>query len=465
MSSNTPSTNTSKSLQTKIAIVGVAAQLPSGNVSPNDLNYQSFWDFLVNKGQAYQPLSPDIFNSSEVRALQDKLNLPAKGAFLKNHDGLDTVAFGIGAKDARVMPFTGRRLMELSFEALLDSGIDYRKKKVGCFMSGVSKFEVAGTVDTDGSFAAVPSAMCNRISYMLDITGPSIQLDTACSSSLTGIHLAILAIESGDCTAALVGGAQINRELAEWKNYSRGGVLSSDGITKPFDASADGFGRGEGAVVVLIKSLQNALRDNDHIYSVILGSAINSTGSQMPLNVPSAVAQKECIQQAYARAGRNETDVDFVELHITGTAVGDPIEANAAAEIFARSEYVDVGTVKGNIGHLEAAAFLVSLLKACLILEKKSIPPTVNLSVPSPAIEWEKHLLRVTTEPQPLQCRSDSGRSVISLSGAGIGGSTGHVVIESPPDNLKVVLDNSVTVTFWSAAYHPGPLPISVKHP
>ncbi|KAJ7782237.1 hypothetical protein DFH07DRAFT_789912 [Mycena maculata] len=441
---------TSVKTQEKIAIVGVAAQIPSGESAHNDLSYGTFWDFLMDKGQAYQPLDPDLFSSSEYGDLQRKMNLPTQGAFVKNHNGLDTSAFGISAKDARVMPFTTRRLMELSLEALADSGIDYRKKIVGCFMSGTSNFEVGGALSTDGSFAAVPSASANRISYVLDITGPSVQVDTACSSSLTGLHLAIRAIEGGDCTAALVGAAQINRELVEWKNDTLSCVLSPDGKIKPFDARADGFGRGEGAVVVVIKRLEDALRDNDQIYSVILGSAINSTGSRMPLSVPSAIAQKECIRTAYSRAGRAVTDVDFVELHITGTAIGDPIEANAAGEIFARSDEIDVGTVKGNVGHLEAAAFLVSLLKVCHILEKKVIPPTVNFSVPSPAIEWAKHRLQVATESQPLGCRSSSGRSIISLSGAGIGGSTGHVVVEASPtrDISGIQFPGGSTVTF-----------------
>ncbi|KAJ6492293.1 hypothetical protein C8R45DRAFT_1137473 [Mycena sanguinolenta] len=446
--------STAKS-QMKIAMVGVAAQLPSGDFSTNDLGYDTLWDFLAVKGQAYQPISADQFTSSEFKALQKDLKLPAKGAFLKNHDGMDSSAFGISIKDARVMPFAARRLMELSFEALADSGVNYRRQKVGCFLTGSGNFEVSGAVNTAGSFASVPSALANRISYMLDISGPSIHLDTACSSSLTGLHLAIQAIEAGDCHTALVGAAQINRELAAWKNYSLGGVLSLDGITKPFDAGADGFGRGEGAVVVVIKPLDDAVRDGDHIYSVILGSFINSTGSLMPPHVPSGVAQKECILGAYARAGKRSSDADFAELHITGTSVGDRIEATAAGELFAQN--LDVGSVKGNIGHLEAAAFLASLLKACLILENKSIPPTVNLSVPSPAIPWNQFQLGVPTELKPLGCRSDSGRSVISLSSAGIGGSTGHVVIESPPARNRhhALPHTSTSVTFLVGGLSP----------
>ncbi|KAJ7690500.1 acyl transferase domain-containing protein [Mycena rosella] len=395
--------------QAKIAIVGVAAQLPSGDYSLDDLDYRSYWDFLMGKRQAYEDIRPELFDSSQFSDQQTKLNLPSKGAFLKNPGSLDTIGLGISVKDARVMPFTGRRLMEKSVEALLDSGIDYRNQRVGCFMSGTSRFELEGPLRVDGSFAFVPSALANRISHLLDITGPSLLVDTACSSSLTALHLAILAIESGDCTAALVGAAQVNRELAEWKNYEE--LLAPDGKTKPFDAGANG-----------------------------------------------AVAQKDCIQRAYARARRNVVDVDYAELHITGTSVGDCIEANTAGEVFARDTDVAVGSVKGNIGHLESAAFLVSLLKACLILEHKIIPPSVNFAIPSPKIDWNSHRLLVVTEPTALECHSHSDRSIISLSGAGLGGSTGHVVVESPPargDALNPPCAHSTTVTFTVGGLSP----------
>ncbi|KAJ7779717.1 hypothetical protein B0H16DRAFT_1299877, partial [Mycena metata] len=442
--------------------VGVAAQLPSGNYSKDDLNYRSYWEFLLGKGQAYEDLKPELFESSHFVDQQSKFNLPAQGTFLKNPNSLDTVGLGISAKDARVMSFSARRLMEKSVEALLDSGINYRNQRVGCFMSGTSHFELEvnhlpnGPLSVDGSFASVPSAVANRISYLLDIRGPSLIVDTACSSSLTALHLAISAIESGDCTAALVGAAQINRELAEWRNYTE--LLAPDGKTKPFDAGANGFGRGEGVAVIVVKLLEDALRDNDHIYSVVLGSAINATGSLMPLNVPSAVAQKECIELAYARAGRNVVDVDYAELHMTGTSAGDHIEANAAGEIFARNTDIPVGSVKGNIGHLEAAAFLVSLLKACLILEHKIIPPNANFSTPSPKIDWHMHRILVVTEPMVLGCQTKTDRSVISLSGAGLGGATGHVVIESPPPREAIppssVAQSSI-VTFTVGALSP----------
>ncbi|KAJ6449449.1 hypothetical protein C8R45DRAFT_1084229 [Mycena sanguinolenta] len=400
----------------EIAIVGIAAQLPAGSSSTEDLDYASFWDFLVKGQKAYERLENIIPES--VRDLSgSQVKLPEQGAFLKNATSFDNIAFGISTRDARIMPNSARRLLDLSFQALLDSGVESRGQRIG--------------------FAWMSHSMANRISYALDLTGPSIHLDTACSSSLTALHLAISAIEQGDCSAALVGAAQINRDPFEWETYVQGGVLGPDGECKPLSDNADGFGRGEGAIVIVIKPLQAALRDNDHIYSVILGSAINATGSHMPLSVPNGVSQQRCIEHAYKKSGLSPRDADYIELHATGTAVGDPIEAKAHFSAFQNAEQsfppVRFGTVKGNIGHLEVAAFLGSLVKACLMFEHGRIPPTVNFSNPTRAIAWDKFRVVVPIEPTALGCRSSSGRAVISLSGSGLGGATGHVVLQAPP--------------------------------
>ncbi|KAJ7622564.1 hypothetical protein DFH06DRAFT_1482051 [Mycena polygramma] len=427
---------------TGIAIVGLAAQIPSGEFSQDDLDYHAFWQFLLAEGKAYEALAPVLFSSDQMGNNHELRDLPAQGAFLKNCRKFDYVSFGISQKDARIMPFAARRLTEIAFRALSDSGIDYRNQPIGCFTSGSSDSGFQDSMNADGSFAWVPSAMANRISYVLNLTGPSIQVDTACSSSLSALHLAIRAIESGDCSAAVVGAAQVNRHVDEWYNYAAGGVLSPEGTTKPFDESANGFGRGEGAIAIVIKPLEAALRDKDQIYSVISGSAINSTGSLMPLNVPSGVAQMNCIQTAYARAGRHLGECDYAELHITGTTAGDHIEANAAGKVFSRATELLVGSVKGNIVHLESAAFLASVLKCCHILQHRVIPPTVNFTHPSSSIEWQRHHLRVPTESTPLPCSSSLGHSIISISGAGIGGSTGHVLIETPPPNEPLPINN-----------------------
>ncbi|KAJ7824031.1 thiolase-like protein [Mycena leptocephala] len=239
-----------------------------------------------------------------------EVQVPTQGTFLKNATSFDDLAFGVSTRDARVTLYSARRLLDLAFQALQDSGIEPMAQTELC--------------DGDGSFSFAPSATANRISYALDLTGPSVYLDTACASSLTAFHLAIGAIEKGDCSAALVGAAQVNRDTYEWESDSQAGVLAADGMSRPMDAAAAGFGRGEGAVVVVLKPLKDAVKENDHIYSVVLGSAINATGGRMPLNVPNGVRQQECIQEAYRRSGVSPDDTDYVELHGTGTPTGDP---------------------------------------------------------------------------------------------------------------------------------------------
>ncbi|KAJ7776328.1 hypothetical protein B0H16DRAFT_1879673 [Mycena metata] len=421
-------------LEDKVAIVGIAAQLPSGEHSPDDFDYTSFWDFLLAGSTAHEPLKkvmPDF-----PRILPD-VQIPTHGAFLKNVSEFDNLAFGLSTRDARITPYSARRVLKLAFQALEDSGIDYRGRKIGCFVSGNRPMAMGEIFDGDGSFSFAPSSAANRISYALDLTGPSVYLDTACSSSLTALHLAIGAIEKGDCSAALVGAAQVNRDTYEWESYSQAGVLAADGMSRPLDAAAAGFGRGEGGVAIVLKSLKDAVKDNDRIYGVVLGSAINATGGEMPLNVPHGLRQQECIQEACRRAGISPDDVDYVELHGTGTPIGDPIEANAAAQVFATERTIVFGTLKGNIGHLECAAFLASLVKACAILEHRIIPPTVNFTNPSPAIRWDNFHIKVPVEPIPLGCRSASGRPIISVSAYAIGGAAGHLVLQAPPSSNK----------------------------
>ncbi|KAJ7505787.1 hypothetical protein B0H11DRAFT_1707695, partial [Mycena galericulata] len=357
--------------------------------------------------------------------------LPLSGCFLKNATGFDNVSFAISTRDARVIPNSARRLLDLSFLALQDAGINTKGQRIGGFMCGNRDIIGQDEIDTDGSFSWMMCGMANRASYALDLTGPSVYLDTACSSSLTGFHLAVNAIEKGDCSAAIVGAAQTNRDMREWKAYAQGGVLSPDGMCKPMDDTADGFGRGEGAVVVVLKRLDLAIQDNDHIYCVVAGSSINATGSQMPLNVPNAVAQQKCIIEAYNRAGLTFEMADYVELHATGTSVGDPIEANMAGSLFARDSAAKFGSIKGNIGHLEVTAFLASVAKACLMFEHRIIPPTVNFSKPSVGIRWGEFQGTVPVEPVPLGNRT--GQPIISMTSAGLGGSTGHVVLRAAP--------------------------------
>ncbi|EGO18727.1 putative polyketide synthase [Serpula lacrymans var. lacrymans S7.9] len=431
-----------------IAVVGISACLPGGPQNAQNLDYQNFFDFLMERGQAYEKIPSERFNVDAVHGPGVGEVITEKGAFLKDLDNFDYIEFGISKKDARLMNISARKLIELTFLALLDSGIDYRGKNVGSYMAGVAHdlWMLSGEEEAEarGSLSYSPSMIANRVSYHLDLRGPSIPIDTACSSSLSALHLAVQGLRNGECEAAVVGGCQVNYRFIDWLAYSQGGILSPDGICKPFDASADGFSRGEGAVVVVLKPLDVALRQHDNVYATILGTGINSSGSMAPANSPVAVAQRDAMQRAFNQAKRKPQEVDFVELHATGTASGDPTEANWVGESFKRGHKTLIGSVKGNIGHLEIAAFLASLCKVCAMFKSGMIPPNVNLRTPNPAIRWKEYLLEVPTIPVPLPCHSPSGRSLIAMSSSGIGGANGHCVVESPPNRR-------ILKSFWLA--------------
>ncbi|KAF8898071.1 hypothetical protein CPB84DRAFT_1748077 [Gymnopilus junonius] len=443
-------------MSSPIAIVGVSVELPSGGYSTENLDHKTFFDFCcrrVKRTRKYRQiglmLKPKLIFSSLLQMegswrWQDSRQ---QGAFLKDIDTFDNVEFGISSKDASTMAPATRKLLENAFLALLDSGIDYRMKNVGCFTSGTS-IEMGNVSEPDefearGSFAGYPSMIANRLSNHLDLIGPSVPMDTACSSTLTAMHIAVQAIANGDCEAAVVGGCQLNHRFIDWITYSQGSLLAKDGKCKPFDSTADGFSRAEGCAVVVIKPLADAIRDQDHIYATILGTAINSTGSAAPPGAPVAESQRDAMVQAFQRAGRSPREVDYVELHATGTAKGDPTEANWVGEHFHREDELVVGSVKGNIGHTEIVAFLASLSKVISIFDKGVIPPQVNIRHLNPGIKWDEYRLRVPLESTPLSVRS-SDKSLVSIAGSGIGGSNGHVVLESPPRRKPLVNGASV---------------------
>ncbi|OSX62596.1 hypothetical protein POSPLADRAFT_1055969 [Postia placenta MAD-698-R-SB12] len=430
-------------MSTSIAIVGISAELPSGACSKANLEHSSFFDFLLNGQESYECMPDGRFN---VEAWKGKNRGEIRvngGSFLKDIDLFDNVEFGISARDARSMAPATRKLIEQCFLALVDSGIDYRTRNVGCFTSGTN-LELTNVADPDefdceGSFAGNPSMISNRVSTHLDLLGPSVPTDTACSSSLTALHLAVQSISNGECDAAVVAGCQLNHRFIDWFNYSQGSLLSRDGKCKPFDASADGFGRAEACVAIVIKPLQQALQDADQIYATILATAINSSGGGAPPGAPVAEAQRDAMRRAFKLAERNPREVDFIELHATGTAKGDPTEVNWVGEEFSREDEVLIGSVKGNIGHTEIVAFLASLSKVISIFQSRQIPPNVNIKELNPAIQWLKYQLRVPRSTTPLPCHSARG-SLIAMSSSGIGGSNGHAVLEGPPTRVSLDL-------------------------
>ncbi|PCH36322.1 hypothetical protein WOLCODRAFT_108541 [Wolfiporia cocos MD-104 SS10] len=441
-------------MATPVAIVGIATELPSGTHAASNLDHQAFYQFLLDGLESYERIPAGRFNIDAWKGTNPGQICTELGSFMKDIDVFDNVEFGISSRDARMMAPSTRKLLENCFLALLDSGIDYRAKRVGCYTSGTA-FDLMSSTEPDlyearGSFSGAPSMVANRISTHLDLLGPSVPTDTACSSSLTAFHLAVQAILNNECDAAVVGGCQINHRFADWFTYSQAGILAKDGRCKPFDASADGFGRAEGCVAVVLKPLEAALKDHDKIYATVLGTSINSCGGYAPPGAPVAEAQRDAMIDAFRRAGRSPQEVDFVELHATGTAKGDPVEANWVGEHFKRDDDLLVGSVKGNIGHTEIVAFLASLSKVLSSVERGVIPPNVNVKTLNPAIHWDEYKLKIPLGPTPLPCRKE--RPLIAMSSSGIGGSNGHVILEGPPKTEVSYKENELPAALLMAS-------------
>ncbi|KAK7039778.1 polyketide synthase [Favolaschia claudopus] len=355
-------------------------------------------------------------------------------------DLFDYLEFGISQKDALAMGVATRKLVEHSFLALLDSGIDSRSRNVGVYTSGIA-FDLTGAADAteydirDG-FGGGAAAVANRVSYQMDLVGPSIPVDTACSSSLMSLHLGVQALRTGDCEAAVIGGSQINHRFLDWVYYGQLSILSPRGKSTPFDASADGMGRGEAVVVFVIKLLEDAIRDGDKIYATILSTAINSTGSAGPMKTPIPESQAAAMLVAYNTIGRSPSEADYVECHATGTTIGDPLEANWVGAHFKKDTELLVGSVKGNIGHSEISSFLASLTKVCGMFATNRIPPQANYNTPNPAIRWDEYNMRIIPEVEEFNAHSPSGKRLVSINSSGLLGANGHVIVEDPPEKV-----------------------------
>ncbi|KAK0453924.1 hypothetical protein EV421DRAFT_720319 [Armillaria borealis] len=426
--------STSGATNCATAIVGISVEFPGGPMVSENLGYADFFEFLLNQGEAYETIPAERFDINAWHGTSTGDVITKTGTFLKSISLFDHLEFGITSRDVASMSVSTRKLIEHSFLALLDSGVDYRGRNVGCYMA--STMDTSFTADPNnieaaGSFAGYPYMTANKVSYHLDLRGPSIPTTTACSSTASALYLAVQALRLRDCESAVIGGCQLNYRVEDWIQYSDGKVLSVDGRCKPLDASADGFSRGEGVAVLVVKRLDDAIQDGDHIYASILGIGVSSTGSAGPVSAPVADTQTEAMRRAFAGTGRHPSEVDFVELHATGTAAGDPAEANWVSKNFVRDDILPVGSVKGNIGHLEVPSFFAAVSKVCSMFQTELIPPTVGIRTLNPAIDWTN--INVPTRVSPLRARNPSGRSLVAINTSGIGGANAHAVLEGPP--------------------------------
>ena len=430
--------------QEPLAIVGIGCRLPGGVTDP-----ESYWSLLENGESGIGPVPDGRWDVD--RYYHPDPAVPIKmitkwGGFLDSVDQFDPQFFGISPREAQRMDPQQRWLLECAWEALEDGGIPpstMRGTETGCFVGIASNeygsIQMMGEEDIDvhtnsGSTLSIAS---NRISYLFDLKGPSVSVDTACSSALVAVNLACKSIWSGDCTSALAGG--VNALLMPDASivFSKASMLSPSGQCFAFDARANGYVRGEGAGMLLIKPLSKAQEDGDRIYALIRAAVVNQDGNTSSMTVPGEDTQAEMLRIAYRQADMTPSRVCYMEAHGTGTPVGDPIETRALGKVLCEGrpdgETCIIGSVKSNIGHLESGSGVAGLIKAALVLKKGIVPPNLNYETPNPNIPFEDLKLRVPTELEPLPRQGDLPR-VTAVNSFGFGGTNAHIVLEEAPE-------------------------------
>lgn len=426
-----------------LAVVGMACRFPGGANDP-----AAFWQ-LLREGRdaigevpaerwdidAWFDPDPDAPGRMAVR----------NGGFLDDVGGFDNGFFGIAPREALTMDPQQRLLLEASWHALEDAGMSPERLAgsatgvfVGiCNSDHFQRVLEQGVDNIDAYLASgnAHSVAAGRIAYCLGLQGPALSIDTACSSSLVALHVACRSLRSGETDLAIAAGVNLMCSPQTTVTLTKAHMLAPDGRCKTFDASADGFARGEGCGVVVLKRLSDARRDGDRVLALVRGSAINQDGRSGGLTVPNGPAQEAVIRAALADAGVQPGDIDYVEAHGTGTTLGDPIEVRALAHALAKGRRADealrIGSVKTNIGHLESAAGIAGVIKVILSLRNETIPPHLHFRQPSPHIDWTIAPLRVTDQVSPWP-RGARPR-LAGVSSFGFSGTNGHVVLEEAP--------------------------------
>ncbi|WP_280453669.1 type I polyketide synthase [Nocardia brasiliensis] len=430
-----------------IAIVGIGCRFPGGIDDP-----ASFWDLVLHKGDGIIEVPPDRWNLAKFYdpdpAAPGRMYVRHGGFLTRSLWDFDADFFGISPREAAIMDPQQRLLLEVAWEALDDAGMAGRVggREVGVFVGGFmndnalvrSGALARAAINSHSPTSASHTLLSARIAFLLDLLGPTLTIDTACSSSLVALHQAVLALEAGECAAALVGGANAMLRPEAYISMCKGRFLSVDGRCKTFDAAADGYGRGEGAGAILLKPLEVALRDGDRGYAVVRGSGVNQDGRTLAIPVPNPQAQQALARRVHRLADVEPHQIGYVEAHGTGTAVGDPLEMHALGTVYGavpgRTDALAVGSVKNNIGHTEAAAGVAGVIKAALTLHHATIAPQFRLDTPNPEIRFDELRLRVPLEPAPLP-RID-GRAVVAVNSFGYGGTNAHAVLEQAPAPL-----------------------------
>lgn len=424
-----------------IAIVGIGCRFPGAN------HVHSYWQLLQDGKDAVREIPADRWSLPEFYdsdPSQPGKHYCRQGGFLDQIDQFEPEFFGIAPREAVYIDPQQRLLLEVLWEALEDAALPPAQlsgTKTGVFVGastldyGQLLLQRADRIAPYTTTGLASTMLANRVSYLLNLQGPSLTVDTACSSSLVAVHLACQSLWQGESTLALAGGVNVMLTPSLTIGFSKLTALSPDGRCKAFDAAANGFVRSEGVGVVVLKPLSKALAQGDRIYALIRGGAINQDGRTNGLTAPNREAQERVLLEAYRQARVPLHQVSYIEAHGTGTLLGDPIEAKALGQVFSPSHPLDqpirIGSVKSNIGHTEAAAGIASLIKVALALKHQQLVPSLHFETPNPYIPFDQLPLRVQTERQPWEGCSE--HTIAGVSSFGFGGTNAHIVLQAPP--------------------------------
>jgi acyl transferase domain-containing protein/NADPH:quinone reductase-like Zn-dependent oxidoreductase/NAD(P)-dependent dehydrogenase (short-subunit alcohol dehydrogenase family)/acyl carrier protein len=403
-----------------------------------------FWDDLLTGRDLVSQVDPQRWSQTPYlhpnKAHPGSTYTFAAGS-IGDVSGFDAGFFGISPREAALMDPQQRLLLEMSWETLENANVrpsTLRGSNCGVYI-GISSSDYSWRLADDlaaldASFATgnTSSIAANRLSYFYDLRGPSMAIDTACSSSLVAFHQACRAITAGEISQALAGAISLHLHPVGFVSFAKASMLSRHGRCRVFDAAADGYVRSEGGGIFLLKDLEQALADGNPVLAVVTHSAVNTDGRKSGLTVPSASAQASLLSEAYRSAGIRPEEIDYIETHGTGTPVGDPVETRALSEAIAQHRPKDqpllIGSVKGNVGHLEAAAGVAGLVKALYCIKHRVVPAHVGLETPNPQIPFDEWNLKVPTAARPLR---EAGRVIIGVNSFGFGGANAHVILES----------------------------------
>lgn len=429
------------SINDAVAVIGMSGRFPGAD------SVAEFWDNLCNGRESIERLSDEELRNAGVSEedIADTSYVKV-AALLQDVDKFDAGFFKVSPLEAEMMDPQIRLLLQCAWETLEDAGHACGEaQNIGVFAGagGVTTSYFSNFVNLHSQFERTTASathlgndkdfLATYVSYKLNLTGPSMTVQTACSTSLVALHQARQSLLAGECDMALAGGVTIRVPHAHGYQYKEGHIFSRSGRISSFDAGADGVVFGSGLGLVLLKRLSHALRDGDHVYAVVKGSAIGNDGKgKMSYAASSARGQMACVRAALRNAGVQADSIGFVEAHGTGTAMGDPEEVKALSAVFKehtpRKGFCALGAVKTNVGHLEAAAGIVGFIKAVLCVRHGLIPPTLHFTRPNPRIHFENTPFFVNAAPLPWDAGSQPRRAAVN--GLGVGGTNAFVIVE-----------------------------------